>query len=194
MRYFSWTILLVVCSLAWGFNNSIVKKDQSSSPKNVFGSPARTVLNINNWSDWIQYDGLSGYNPILSVAGGIYPRGTANVIFQDGFIWGGYSHDGQVKIKREGLLIISPNGEYFMNGDKVYFAVDENTDMIEEFTVWIWTGSNWQKTVEETVTDTWNNGLSFSLEDAEISGSVVEVSNENGTARWTLILVPKIVQ
>lgn len=106
----------------------------------------------------------------------------------------GENDDGQVKIKREGLLIISPNGEYFMNGDKVYFAVDENTDMIEEFTVWIWTGSNWQKTVEETVTDTWNNGLSFSLEDAEISGSVVEVSNENGTARWTLILVPKIVQ
>ncbi|MEJ2637715.1 MAG: hypothetical protein P8184_20830 [Calditrichia bacterium] len=62
----------------------------------------RTLFNVNNMSGWIQFDGLSGYNTALAKAGVIYPRGTANVIFQDGFIWGGYSHDGQEPSLRVG--------------------------------------------------------------------------------------------
>lgn len=48
-----------------------------------------TLWNINNIAGWIAYDGYSGNNPHNASAGVWYPRGTANVIYQDGFIWGG---------------------------------------------------------------------------------------------------------
>ena len=61
-----------------------------------------TLFNSNNISGWISWDGLSGYNPILAIAGVIYPRSTANVIFQDGVIWGGYVNDGMTPALRVG--------------------------------------------------------------------------------------------
>ncbi len=66
------------------------------------GSPANTLLNINNFSAWISDDGESAHNPFISRAGVIYPRGTANVIYQDGLVWGGYSRDGQEPSLRVG--------------------------------------------------------------------------------------------
>ncbi|MEJ2536689.1 MAG: hypothetical protein P8048_06510 [Calditrichia bacterium] len=58
-----------------------------------YNKPIRTMVNVNNISSWIQWDGLSGYNPVLSMAGTLYPRKTASVIFQDGVLWGGYVQD-----------------------------------------------------------------------------------------------------
>ncbi len=49
--------------------------------------PVRTLSNINNWSYWLYYDGKSGIDPNGN-GGGIYPRGTANVIYEDGVVWG----------------------------------------------------------------------------------------------------------
>jgi hypothetical protein len=56
----------------------------------------RTLSNINNWSYWKYYDGKSGLSPD-DIAGGVYPRGTAGVVFQDGFVWGGIV-DGQIRV------------------------------------------------------------------------------------------------
>jgi len=42
------------------------------------------------------YDGASGIDPDGN-GGGIYPRGTANVIYEDGFIWGAIV-DGQIRV------------------------------------------------------------------------------------------------
>ncbi len=53
------------------------------------GSPSQTLSNISNWAYWLYWDGKSANDP-LGNSGGIYPRGTAGVIFMDGFIWGGY--------------------------------------------------------------------------------------------------------
>jgi len=52
-----------------------------------------TLSNINNWSYWLQYDGRSGVNPYNANAGGIYPRGFANTIYQDGLVWGAWIND-----------------------------------------------------------------------------------------------------
>ncbi len=52
-----------------------------------------TLFNINNISGWIASDGWSGRHPISGNPGVLYPRGTANVIFQDGLIWGGIVQD-----------------------------------------------------------------------------------------------------
>ena len=62
----------------------------------------RTVSNAGNWSYWLQYDGLSGYNPILSLAGGTYPRGTSTAIFQDGVVWGAFVRDTSSQNPRVG--------------------------------------------------------------------------------------------
>jgi hypothetical protein len=62
----------------------------------------RTVSNAGNWSYWLQYDGLSGYNPILSLSGGTYPRGTSQAIFQDGIVWGGFVRDTSSQNPRVG--------------------------------------------------------------------------------------------
>jgi len=49
--------------------------------------PQRTLSNINNWAYWLYADGQSGIT-VTGQSGGNYPRGTDNVIFQDGFMWG----------------------------------------------------------------------------------------------------------
>ena len=107
-----------------------------------------------------------------------------------GLTYFGEDDNGQSKIQRDGELIIAPNGSYFLNGDKVHFAVDENTMITETLKVWVWNGTSWQLTVNETISETWKGGLSFSLIDAEISGSIVEVSTPNGNVKWTLTLTP----
>lgn len=49
----------------------------------------QTLSNLSNWSYWMKKDGYSGNNPLTQNSGGTYPRGTAQCIYQDGFIWGG---------------------------------------------------------------------------------------------------------
>lgn len=55
---------------------------------NVLGIPLYQNLNINNISSWMRTDGLSNHSP-NSNSGVYFPRGTANIIYQDGFLWGG---------------------------------------------------------------------------------------------------------
>nr|NIV95769.1 hypothetical protein [candidate division KSB1 bacterium] len=66
------------------------------------GQPGATLININNISMWIRADGWSARNPISGNAGTIFPRGTTNVIFQDGIIWGGLVRDGHSPTLRAG--------------------------------------------------------------------------------------------
>jgi hypothetical protein len=102
----------------------------------------------------------------------------------------GEDDNGQSKIRREGELIISPNGDYFIDNDKIHFDVHENTMITETMKVWYWDGSEWKLAVNENISDTWNGGLDFKLIDAEINGSVVETVTANGTVKWTLTLTP----
>ena len=52
------------------------------------GQVTRSLSNISNWAYWVYYNGQSAHAPDGS-SGGIYPRGTAGSIYQDGFVWGG---------------------------------------------------------------------------------------------------------
>ncbi len=51
-------------------------------------SGTKTVSNVSNWACWIFDNGQSAHSPDGS-SGAFYPIGTAAVIYQDGFIWGG---------------------------------------------------------------------------------------------------------
>ena len=64
---------------------------KNQSPPRVTGTDLGTygMININNWELWLEDNGRSGYNPFISGDGGVFPKGTSFVIFQDGFIYGG---------------------------------------------------------------------------------------------------------
>ncbi len=64
------------------------KTAKSQGPLGVTGTPTYGMVNINNWVLWLESNGRSAYNPFISGDGGIFPKGTTNVIFQDGFIFG----------------------------------------------------------------------------------------------------------
>jgi len=53
------------------------------------GIPTFGMININNWLYWLESNGRAGYDPFHGGNGGIFPRGTSAVIFQDGFVFGG---------------------------------------------------------------------------------------------------------
>jgi hypothetical protein len=116
-----------------------------------------------------------------------------DMLFDQGTLfYSGTSDNGQAKLQREGELTIAPYGKTVKNGDEIMFEVDENTVVVETYKMWVWDGQQWIQQVNESITDTWNNGLSFSYLEAIADGSVVEVSNANGTVRWTFAMMPDL--
>lgn len=49
------------------------------------------LLNINNLTSWLRNNGISNRSPQNNF-GSRFPRGTANVVYQDGFVWGGKAY------------------------------------------------------------------------------------------------------
>ena len=66
----------------------------------VFGNHA--LININNMSMWFKDDGYSAGNPYTDNSGVTYPRGTDQVIYRDGLVWGGKVIDGDEPLLRVG--------------------------------------------------------------------------------------------
>ena len=73
---------------------------QSVSQETTLGQ--RALMNINNISMWFERNGSSGLNPLIDDSGVTFPRSTAQVVFQDGLIWGGRVLDGDAQILRVG--------------------------------------------------------------------------------------------
>ncbi|MCH7495265.1 MAG: hypothetical protein IH825_04115, partial [Candidatus Marinimicrobia bacterium] len=61
-----------------------------------------TQVNINNILYWVRENGLSGNNAVSHGSGGIFPRGTAGIIFYDGILWAGKVKDGDLPELRAG--------------------------------------------------------------------------------------------
>src|SRR5574341_575688 len=64
---------------------------QSRSPFQASGAPRYAVLNINNLTCWLRADGISSRTP-SDGDGTTFPRGIANVVYQDGLMWGGQAY------------------------------------------------------------------------------------------------------
>lgn len=101
-------LLLVLCS---GSAHSADQRRSALKPvqKAGDGGPFNTLVNINNVSMWISYDGASARNPSTGNAGVTYPRGSATSIYADGLMWGGLVHDG-------GSQILRVNGGTYQQG------------------------------------------------------------------------------
>ncbi len=87
-------ILLLLSSFSFGRGPE--KASHKIFSKGAVLDPSSTLFNINNWSYWMYKDGISGIGPNGN-PGGIYPRGTSNVIYEDGFVWG-CKIDGQIRV------------------------------------------------------------------------------------------------
>jgi len=86
-------IITIITIVALLFAVGLVAKPLDGQPlakatATTAGQVTRTLSNISNWAYWVYYNGQSGHSPDGS-SGGIYPRGTAAAIYQDGFVWGG---------------------------------------------------------------------------------------------------------
>lgn len=53
--------------------------------------PRSALLNINNLTSWMRNNGIGNRSP-RSLDGGMFPRGTGSVIYQDGAMWGGKAY------------------------------------------------------------------------------------------------------
>jgi hypothetical protein len=97
LNRFKATILVVLTIFFTSFFTAMVP-DQKKALEPLQYIPTdkttRTLYNVNNLAGWILWDGESGYDPILSLAGIYYPRGTSNVVFEDGLLWEGIVRDG----------------------------------------------------------------------------------------------------
>ncbi|MCK4892722.1 MAG: hypothetical protein KAT07_02085, partial [Calditrichia bacterium] len=95
--YLSFLLLLLnIPSINYAESNLLNKPTAEFPAKTT-----QTLLNINNWTGWIYWDGRSANDPFGN-SGVIYPRGTAGVIFMDGCIWGGFINDGTTPALRVG--------------------------------------------------------------------------------------------
>lgn len=66
-------------------------KGEKQSLDKTAGTPRYAILNINNLTAWFRSDGQSNHSP--QADNGLYfPRGTANVIYQDGVVFGGKAY------------------------------------------------------------------------------------------------------
>jgi hypothetical protein len=86
-------IMTCVIIVALLFGLSLVAAPAEGQPlgkpaATTAGQVTRTLSNISNWSYWVYYNGQTGHAPDGN-SGGVYPRGTAGAIYQDGFVWGG---------------------------------------------------------------------------------------------------------
>lgn len=84
-------LVLAICCLA-SLSLSQPVKDarplQASKLAHTSGTPTWGLFNINNITTWIRADGESNHSP-NGFDGAYFPIGTANVIYEDGLVFGG---------------------------------------------------------------------------------------------------------
>lgn len=102
------TILLCLTGLCVFFikGSPVISEEKYSqkaglSKSSINNTIDHTLINVGNISMWIWADGRMGINPD-GEAGAIYPRGTTNILFQDGILWGGKVKDGVIPEIRVG--------------------------------------------------------------------------------------------
>jgi Secretion system C-terminal sorting domain len=96
------TVVLMLCAM-WSMTLAEDKAGTGSflhSRPN--GTPASTLCNVNNISEWCRDDAWLDRNPVTGNSGVTFPRGTATAIFQSGLIWGGKVYDGNNPTLRVG--------------------------------------------------------------------------------------------
>ncbi len=96
------TLLFLIIFIAGTSGIGFGKEGQGRRPSgltSILGAPPYTMLNIGNWAGWIESNGSGSRDPLTANAGVWYPRGTANIIYADGIIWGGWVQDSNPDLR-----------------------------------------------------------------------------------------------
>lgn len=115
-----------------------------------------------------------------------------NVTFGTGTLsYNADDNNGQSRIVRVGTLSLNPNGSHFVDNWEDYIEVNENTTINENMVVYYWDDNSqtWVEVINENINDTWNGGLAFNLDDAVLTGSVIQSVTAWGSVTWGLYLV-----
>lgn len=105
------------------------------------------------------------------------------------------SYDGEwsendSRLRRSGTVNLAPTGAWFDDNGVDRLAVNENGSGTDRIQQWVFDGAVWRLILDQTTDIDWRGGLAFSLDDAVLTGSVVEVNAGTFRARWTLTLTP----
>ncbi len=87
---------------------------------------------------------------------------------------------------------LNPTGVATECGTDYCIQVNENTSFTETIEQYVLMNGDWKKVADDTENGTWNGGLAFSLNEASLDGSVVSASSDQGSATWTLALLPTL--
>lgn len=94
----TFTALIVTCLIllaafvpAFAQKSSKIIPNTTQTNATTDAEPRYALLNINNLTAWMRSDGQSAHSP-TGQNGIHFPRGTANVIYQDGILWGGKAY------------------------------------------------------------------------------------------------------
>jgi hypothetical protein len=80
------------------------------------GAPLNAMLNINNFTTWYRADGESSDPSSGALDGGVFPRGTKWVIYQDGIVWGGKAYLDAAHTQQAPLQLIRIGGQTYNVG------------------------------------------------------------------------------
>ncbi|MBI1806264.1 MAG: T9SS type A sorting domain-containing protein [Ignavibacteria bacterium] len=93
-------LLIIWAHMLYGAEEG--KNIKSSHNMNrLAGSPAQTILDINNITTWVRDDGFFDW-VVEGSWNGTFPKGTIGDIFSQGIVWGGFVDDGQSPSLRVG--------------------------------------------------------------------------------------------
>jgi hypothetical protein len=165
-----------------------------SEYSNIIVGVISSILN-NNYTGFLQLrfsNVFPEFNASTQVSVEIDKYG--GVSFGTGILsYEGDDNNGQARIKRSGTLTLNPYGNVYNSNSGIVIDVDENTSLSERLQQWVWDGATWIQVVDENISDTWNGGLGFNLDEAATTGSIVSVITANGSVIWTLTLTPTLV-
>jgi len=99
--------------------------------------------------------------------------------------------NSQSRIVRVGTLSLNPKGSHFVSNGDDYVDVDENTTIVENMIVYYWDDNTqtWVEFLNEDINSTWNGGLGFNIDDAVLTGSILQSVTAWGSTTWGLYLV-----
>lgn len=176
-----WTFLLILCILQISCSKD---EPAPTSVPSVLSNEYEGFLKLRFTNSFPAFDETTQVDVHINKAG--------EMTFSSGSLsYDADDDNGQSRIRRVGTLTLNPNGHHFDNNGEDYVDVNENTAVDETMTVWYWDQNNqtWVQAINETINDLWNGGLAFSIDDAVLTGSVVQSVTANGSVIWTLYLV-----
>jgi len=97
--------------------------------------------------------------------------------------------DGPLRIRRNGHITFNPVGS--CSNDVC--LVSPLPLGSETYTQWVWYNTYWKQVVHFTQPINWtDSSYSFNQKEAETTGATIDVTTANGSASWTLYLVPTL--